>query len=91
MAVPGLASFLAFRNRPQTPRVPRWGKVGRQRGASWALTLPLLTPPLPLPVPAACLISLSYFTLPPQGLRPGTVSSLPRPPSPVLTTGCTLE
>lgn len=49
MAVPGLASFLAFRNRPQTPRVPRWGKVGRQRGASWALTLPLLTPPLSLP------------------------------------------
>ena len=29
MAVPGLASFLAFLSWPQSP-------VGRQRGASWA-------------------------------------------------------
>lgn len=32
MAVPGLASFLAFRNRPQTPHVPRWGRVGGREG-----------------------------------------------------------
>lgn len=34
MSVPGLASFLAFLSRPQTPGVLRLGRVDRQRGAS---------------------------------------------------------
>lgn len=53
VAVPGLASFLAFLSRPQTP-------VGRQRGASWAAYPALPSPfpfrPLPCP-PSVCLTS----------------------------------
>ena len=53
MAVPGLASFLAFLSRPQT-------LVGRQRGASWAA---YPAPPAPFPFrpllrpPSVCLTS----------------------------------
>lgn len=57
MAVPGLASFLAFLSRPQTPRGLRWGRVSRQQGASWALTLSLPSP--------ACLIHLTFHPPPP--------------------------
>lgn len=45
MAVPGLASFLAFLSRPQTPDGPRWGRVS-QRGPS-GYCLP--------PTPSVCL------------------------------------
>lgn len=34
MAVPGLASCLAFLSRLQTSGVPGWGRVGRQKGSS---------------------------------------------------------
>lgn len=34
MAVPGLASCLAFLSRLQTPGVLGWGRVGRQKGSS---------------------------------------------------------
>lgn len=79
MAVPGLASFLAFRNRPQTPRVPRWGKVGRQRGASWALTLPLLTPPLPLPSQLHASLVCLILHSPPRGSGLGLCPASPDP------------
>lgn len=81
MAVPGLASFLAFFSRPQTPRVPRWGRGGRQRGASWALTLPLLTTPLPSPSPLPAL-SVCLILYPPPAGALGLCVQRPHPPPP---------
>lgn len=51
MAMPGLASFLAFVSRPDSqPQIssgPRWERVGKQRGL--LSTAPI--PPLPFPCP----------------------------------------
>lgn len=79
IAVPGLASFLKFLSRPQTPGGPRWGRVERQRGASWAL-------PCPLHAPAAA-SSVSQFTTPCPRAQPRAWGGHPHP---VFTPGGTV-
>jgi hypothetical protein len=67
MAVPGLASFLAFLSRPQTPGSPRWGRLASRR-AFWTL---------PLPSPTY----FSHFASLPPGLRPGPAVASPTSPT----------
>lgn len=90
MAVPGLASFLAFHNRPQTPL---WPKVGEGGQAERGLLGTDPAPPQPaLPLLAACLISLSYFT-PPACFRGSGLGLCPAcpTPDPMLPPDCTVE